>query len=80
MDLQSRLTSLELENKRLREAARNSTDAIDATAMLHKQVSELSRKTFFLKTLTEKIYTMTISLKVSRDIKDRASNGRVVKL
>ena len=84
VDLQSRLTSLELENKRLREAARNSTDAIDATATLRKQVSELSRKTFFLesekKTLTEKIHTMTTSLKVSREMKDRAPNDRVVKL
>ena len=85
VDLQSRLASLELENKRLREAARNSTDAIDATASLRKQVSELSRKTFFLesekKTLTDKVHSMQTSLKVPKESKDsRMAGERVLKL
>lgn len=84
VDLQSRLASLELENKRLREAARNSTDAIDATASLRKQVSELSRKTFFLesekKTLTEKVHSMQMSLKIPKESKDRTTCDRVLKL
>ena len=84
LDLQSRLASLELENKRLREAARNSTDAVDATAALRKQVSELSRKTFFLesekKNLNEKVHNMQTSLKVTRELKERAASDRVLKL
>ena len=84
VDLQTRLASLEVENKRLREAARNSTDAIDATASLRKQVSEMSRKTFFLesekKSLTEKVHSMQTSLKLARDTKDRMATDRVLKL
>ena len=84
VDLQSRLASLELENKRLREAARNSTDAIDATATLRKQVSELSRKSFFLesekKTLSDKVHMMSTSLKVAREMKDRMATERIMKL
>ena len=84
VDLQSRLASLEVENKRLREAARNSTDAIDATANLRKQVSEMSRKTFFLesekKSLTEKVHSMQMSLKLAREMKDRTATDRMLKL
>ena len=84
VDLQTRLASLEVENKRLREAARNSTDAIDATASLRKQVSEMSRKTFFLesekKSLTEKVHSMQTSLKLARDTKDRTVTDRMLKL
>ena len=84
VDLQSRLASLEVENKRLREAARNSTDAIDATANLRKQVSEMSRKTFFLesekKSLTEKVHSMQTSLKLAREMKDRTATDRMLKL
>ena len=84
VDLQTRLASLEVENKRLREAARNSTDAIDATASLRKQVSEMSRKTFFLesekKSLTEKVHSMQTSLKITRDTKDRMATDQVLKL
>ena len=84
VDLQTRLVSLEVENKRLREAARNSTDAIDATASLQKQVSEMSRKTFFLesekKSLMEKVHSMQTSLKLARDTKDRTVTDRMLKL
>ena len=80
----NRLVVLETENKHLKDAARSSKDALEASTALRKQVSEMSRKIFFLesgtKTLTDQVHTLQNSLKVAREMKDRSTNERVKKL
>ena len=80
----NRSVVLETENKRLKDAARSSKDALEANTALRKQVSEMSRKIFFLesgtKTLTDQVHTLQNSLKVAREMKDRSTNERVKKL
>ena len=83
-DFQNRSVVLETENKRLKDAARSSKDALEANTALRKQVSEMSRKIFFLesgtKTLTDQVHTLQNSLKVAREMKERSTNERVKKL
>ena len=83
-DFQGRPVVLEAENKRLKDAARSSKDALEANTALRKQVSEMSRKIFFLesgtKTLTDQVHTLQNLLKVAREMKDRSTNERGQKL
>ena len=83
-ELRGRLAALEAENKHLKETSRNSKDMIDVTVSLRKQVTEMSRKTFFLesekKQLSEKNHVLQNGLKVAREMKDRIATERVQKL
>lgn len=61
-ELQSRLVTLESENSKLKDAARGHQESIETMTSLRKQLSELSRKSFFLesekKQLTDKLHTV----------------------
>ena len=56
----------------------------EASTGLRKQVSEISQTAFFLesdkKNLTDKLLSLQASLKVARELKDRAANERVQKI
>lgn len=84
-DFQSRISALDAENKRLKEAVRGgSKEAQEASASLRKQMSEISQKAFFLesdkKNLTDKVMMLQAALKVARELKDKAANERVQKM
>ena len=84
VELQKRITLLEMENKHLKETARTGNDAAEASTSLRKQVTDLQRKTFFLesekKDLSEKVLLLQSSLKVARDVRDRTASERVQKI
>ncbi len=81
-DLQARLVKLEVENKHLKDAIRSAKESADGATNLRKQVTELSRKTFFLESeksnLTGKIQLLQNSLKASRE--ERSAGEHVKKL
>ena len=61
-ELQTRLVTLEVENSKLKDVARGNQESMETMTNLRKQVSELSRKSFFLesekKQLTDKLHTV----------------------
>ena len=69
-EFKSRQALLEMENKRLKEAVRSAKD-VEATTSLRKQITEMSRKTFFLesdkKNLSEKVQSLQNTLKEAKD-------------
>ena len=94
VEFQNRLSLLEAENQRLKEAMKKATSGNpppsasslssldeEAVANLRKRVTDMTRKTFFLesdkKNLTDKVKTLTTSLKSAREAKEHATNERV---
>lgn len=92
-EYQNRLSLLEAENQRLESALKSSSSSSsnsapslssldeEAVANLRKRVTEMTRKTFFLesdkKNLTDKVKSLTTSLKSAREAKDHVTSERV---
>ncbi len=92
-EYQKRFSLLEAENQRLKESAMSaastssssapSLSSLDEEAVtnLRKRVTEMTRKTFFLesdkKNLTDKVKSLTTSLKSAREAKDHVTSERV---
>ena len=89
-ELQNRFSLLETENKQLKESAmKNPTSphsGLDEETVtnLRKKVTEMLRKTFFLESdkqhLTDKLKSLTASLKSARETKDHITSEHIKKI
>ena len=80
-DLQSRMTMLEAENRRLKDTLRSGKEPPDSNPALRKKIIKLSQRNFFLewekKDLSDKLQ---IALRVSRETKEKAASDQERKL